>query len=135
MHSLSNDVPLYGMFMEVYFGSIYVIRMVMESFILTVDVGVGVAMLMGMGVYQTAMPVFMGVDMGMFMGVLQTDGVLDHKDRCKDHDDQTHIELNTRMLVQQQDTEGYTKEGSDGVIGTGLGGTQVFLGFDIKVDA
>ena len=107
----------------------------MEGFILTVNVGVGVAMLMGMSVYQTAMPVFVGVNMVMFMGVLQADSVLDHKNGCKDHNDEAHIERNAGTLVQQQDTESHTQEGRDGVIGTGLGSTQILLGFDVKVDA
>ena len=46
------------------------VGVVMEGFILTVNVGVGVAMLMGMGVYQIAMPVFVIVNVGMFMGIL-----------------------------------------------------------------
>ena len=122
---------LVGMFLTV----ISVVGMVMDGFIPLMDVGVGVAMLMDMGVYRIAVLVFVIVNMGMFMGVLQADGIFHHQNRCDDHNDQPHIELDTGSLVQQQDTEGNTQEGCDGVIGTGLGGTQILLGLDVKVDA
>ena len=106
----------------------------MEDFILAVDVGMSVAMLMGMGVYQTAMPVLVGVSMGMFMGVLRADGVFHHQDSCDNHNDEAHIELDAGTLIQQQDAEDHTQEGGDGVIGAGVGGAQILLGFDVKVD-
>ena len=86
----------------------------------------------GYGVYQIAVPVFVIVNMGMFMGVLQADGVFHHQNSCNNHDGEPRIELDTRALIQQQDTEDHTQKGSDGVISTGLGGTQILLGFDVK---
>ena len=109
-----------GMFLTV----IPVVGMVVDGFMLTVNVCMGVAMRMHMGVYQISMPVLVVVNMVMFMGVLQTDGILDHKNSCKDHNDQTYIELNAGTLAQQQDTESHAQEGCDGVIGAGLGSTQ-----------
>ena len=99
------------------------------------DVRVRVAMRMDMGMYQIAMPLLVGMHMGMFMGMLQADGIFHHQNSCNNHDGESHIELDAGSLVQQQDTEDDTQEGSDGVIGTGLGGTQILLGFDVKVDA
>lgn len=119
---------LVGMFLAV----ISFVEVAMEGFIFTVNVGVGVAMLMDMGVYQIAVPVFVIVNMGMFMGVLQADGVFHHQNSCNNHDGEPHIELDTRALIQQQDTEDHTQKGSDGVISTGLGGTQILLGFGVK---
>lgn len=58
---------LVGMFLTV----IPVVGVVMDGFILLMDVGVRVAMLM-----------VMGVCMGMFMGMLQADGVFHHQNSC-----------------------------------------------------
>ena len=74
--------------MRMCFVVICIKRMIVDGFILLMDVGMGVTMRMGMGVYQIAVPVFVDVSMRMFMGVLQTDGVLDHKAGCNDHDDE-----------------------------------------------
>ena len=120
-----------GMFLTV----IPVVGMVMEGFILTVNVGVEVAMFMDMGVNQISMTVLVGMHMGMFMGMLQADGVFHHQNSCNNHDGESYIELNAGSLVQQQDTEDDTQEGSDGVVSTGLGGTQILLGFDVEVNA
>ena len=99
----------------------------MDGLILAMDVGMGMAMLMDMGVYQIAVPVFVGVSMVMFMGMLKTDGIFHHQNSCNNHDGESHIELDAGSFVQQQDTEDNTQEGSDGVIGTGLGSTQILL--------
>ena len=121
--------------MKMRFTAILFVGMVVDGFIPLVDVRMSVAMRMDMGVYQIAVPVLVIVNMGMLMSVLQADGVFHHQNGCKDHNDQTYMELNAGALVQQQDTEGYTQEGCDGVVGTGLGSTQILLGFDVKVDA
>ena len=105
----------------------FFIGMVVGGLILAMDVGMAVAVLVGMGVYQISMPVLMGVGMGVLVGVLQTNGILDQQNSGGDHDGESHIELNAGSLVQQQDTEDDTQEGSDGVIGTGFGGTQILL--------
>ena len=123
------------MLVDMFLTAISVVGVVMDGFIPLMDVGMGVAMLMDMGVCHIAVPVFMIVNVGMFMGVLQADGVFHHQNSCNNHDGESHIELDAGSLVQQQDTEDDTQEGSDGVIGTGLGGTQILLGFDVKVDA
>ena len=120
-----------GMFLTV----IPIVGMIVDGFIPLMDVRVRVAMPMDMGVYQIAVPVFVIVNVGMFMGMLQADGVFYHQNSCNNHDGESHIELDAGTLVQQQDTEDDTQEGSDGVIGTGLGSTQILLGFDVEVDA
>lgn len=112
-----------GMFLRV----IPIVGMIVNGFITLMDVRVSVAMLMDMGVYQIAVPVFVGVSMVMFMGMLKTDGIFHHQSSCNNHDGKSHIELDAESLVQQQDTEDHTQEGSDGVIGTGFGGTQILL--------
>ena len=120
-----------GMFLTV----IPIVGMIVDGFIPLMDVRVRVAMPMDMGVYQIAVPVLVIVNVGMFMGMLQADGVFYHQDRGNNHDGEAHIELNTGPLIQQQDTEYHTQERCNGVPGTGLGSTQILLGFDVKVDA
>lgn len=79
-------------------------------------------------------PMLMGVNMGMLMGVLQTDGIPDHKNRRNDHDGEAHIELDAGTLVQQEHSKGHTQERCDGIISAGLGGTQILLGSDVEVN-
>ena len=101
------------MLVDMFLTAISVVGVLMDGLILTVDVRVSVAMLMDMGVHQIAVPVLMGVNMGMFMGMLQADGVFHHQNSCNNHDGESHIELDAGSLVQQQDTEDDTQEGSD----------------------
>ena len=49
---------------------ISIIRMVVNGFILLMDVGMSVAMLMDMGMHQIAMSMFVDVYMVMLMGML-----------------------------------------------------------------
>ena len=55
------------------------------------DVGVGMRMLVGME--GISMAVFVGMGMGVLVGVLQLDGVFDHKPGAEYHGDQSGIEL------------------------------------------
>ena len=110
------------MLVDMFLTVISVVGMVMDGFIPLMDVRVSVAMRMDMGVYQIAVPVFGGVSMVMFMGMLKIDGIFHHQNSCNNHDGESHIELDAGSLVQQQDTEDHTQEGSDGVIRAGLGG-------------
>ena len=48
--------------------------MVVDGFIPLMDVGMGMDMFVRMGMYLIAMPMFVGVNMGVFVGVLQADG-------------------------------------------------------------
>ena len=123
------------MLMEVYFSSICVIRMVMDGFIPLMDVRVSVTMFMDMAMHQIAVPMLVGMHMGMLMGVLQADGIFYHQNSCNDHNGEAHIELNTGPLIQKQHSEGYTQKGCDGIIGAGLGSAQILLGFDVEIDA
>ena len=61
------------MLVDMFLTAISVVGVVMDGFIPLMDVGMGVAMLMDMGVCHIAVPVFMIVNVGMFMGVLQAD--------------------------------------------------------------
>lgn len=81
------------------FGIICLVGMVVDGFIPLVDVRVSVVMLMDMSVYQIAVPVLVGVNMGMLVGVLQANGVFHHQNSCNDHNAEAHIELNTGPLI------------------------------------
>jgi len=70
---------------------------------MNMDMGVGVRMLMG--VDDISMAMSMGMGMAMLMGVLQFDGVLDHKIRADNHYYQGSIELYCRSFAQNQHTE------------------------------
>ena len=109
--------------------------MAMGSFVLAMDVGMGVGVFMDVAVGQVPVAVFMAVDMGMHMGVLQGDGVLHHQHRGNRHNSQAPVELNARPLSQQEHTEGHPQEGGNGVVGAGFGGPQVLLGLDVEIDA
>ena len=135
MHSLINDAPLCHVCMTMLFLIISFVGMVVDGFIPLMDVGVGMDMFVRMGMYQIAMPVFVGVNMRMLMGVLQADGIFYHQNGCNDHNAEAHIELNTGPLIQKQHSEGYTQEGCDGIVGAGLGSAQILLGFDVEIDA
>lgn len=66
-------------------------------FTMNVDMCMGVCMLMGMD--SISMAVFMGMDMGMFMGVLQFNGVFNHKVGADNHHNQGGIELDCRSFT------------------------------------
>ena len=100
---------------------------------MNMDMGVCVRMLMGMD--NTAMAVFVGMDMVMLMGVLQFDGVFNHKICADNHRNQGNIELKCRSFSQNQHTKCHTKERRNGVVGTGFGCAQVLLRHDIEIDA
>ena len=78
-----------------------IVGMIVNGFITLMDVRVSVAMLMDMGVYQIAVPVFVGVSMVMFMGMLKIDGIFHHQNRCPDHDHKSNIELDARSFPQE----------------------------------
>ena len=61
------------------------VSMPMGGFILPMDMGMGVDMRMGMGMHQIAMAMLVAVEVGMFMGVLQSNGILYHQRSGKDH--------------------------------------------------
>ena len=92
----------------------------MSGFIISVNMGVAVDMLMLMGMHHFAMPVYVGMHMAMLMGVLQRDGVLYHQDRGCDHNRKSNIELDTGPFPQQENTEENTQERRNGIIGAGF---------------
>ena len=62
-------------------------------FVLTVDVAVGMVVTMFVGVSHTVVGVFMGVQMAVFMIVLQGNGIFHHQNGGSNHDGQTDPEL------------------------------------------
>ena len=70
------------------------------------DMRMGVRMLMGMD--SIAMCVFVGMGMVVLMGVLQFDGVFNHKISADNHHNQGDIELNCRPFTQNQYTKSNT---------------------------
>ena len=80
--------------------------------VLTVDMGVGMNMAVGMGVDQVAMAMFKVVGVAVGMGVLQADGILHHQHRCGDHNGQAPIEPDTGPLPQQGHAEGHPRKGA-----------------------
>lgn len=99
------------------------------------DVGVGVRVGMGMAVDQITVPVLVAMDVAVWMGVLQGDGVFHHEHRSQQENCQGDIKLQAGMLSQQQHTECDTEEWGNGIVGTGLRRTQIFLCPDIKGNA
>ena len=70
------------------------------------DMCMGVMMLMGMD--SIAMAMLVGMGMVMLMGVLQFDGVFNHKICADHHNYQGNIELDCRSFSQNQHTKGNT---------------------------
>ena len=76
--------------------------MPMRGFILSLNMGMGVDMGMRMGMQQITMPVRMIVDMGMFVGVLQGNGGLDHQHCGNYHNGKANVELHSRPFSNPQ---------------------------------
>ena len=114
-------------------GHFFMIMLVIVA-VLTVDMdmGMGVGMLMGMD--SISMAVFVGMGMVMLMGVLQFDGVLNHKICADNHHNQGNIELDCRSFTQNQHAKCHAKEWGNGVVSTCFGCSQIFLGHDIEID-
>ena len=110
-----------------------IMLVVVAVFTMNMDMRMGVCMLMGMD--SISMAVFMGMGMVMLVGVLQFDGVLNHKVSADNHHDQGNIELDCRSFTQNQHAKCHTKERGNGVVGTCLGCTQIFLSHNIEIDA
>ena len=100
---------------------------------MNVNMGVGMGMLVGMNGITVA--VFVGMGVGMLVGVLQFNGVFNHKIGADDHHNQGNIELNGRSLTQHQHTECHAKKRSDGIVSAGFGGSQILLSHHVKIDA
>ena len=74
-----------------------VMLVVVAVFTMNVDMRMGVRMLMGMD--SVSMAVFVGMGMVVLMGVLQFDGVLNHKVGTDNHHNQGDIELDCRSFT------------------------------------
>ena len=111
------------------------VAMAVSGFVSTVNVCMGMGMLVGMGMEEIAMPVDMIMAMGMGMRMLQRYGILDHQHRCHDHDGQSNKEADIRTLTQQYHAKQDAKKGCDGVISACFRRAQIFLSLDIEIDA
>ena len=69
------------------------VSVVMLRFVFSVNMCVGVDMFMLVGMQQLTVAVDMGVDVGMLMNMLQSNGIFDHQYRGDDHDNKANIEL------------------------------------------
>ena len=103
--------------------------------VLAVNMDMGMRMRMLMGMDSRSVAVLVGMGMIMLMGVLQFYGVLDHKICAEDHDCQSRIELDRGSFAQNQHAKSYAQERGNGIVGTCLGCTQIFLRHDIEIDA
>ena len=99
------------------------------------NMGVGVDVVVFVGVGHTIVAMFMGVAVGMLMGVLQGNGIPCQQHRGDDHNDKTNEEPQSQSFTRQEQTENYPQKRGDGVVGTGLGGTKILLGLDVEIDA
>lgn len=122
-------------FVDMFFAAICCIGMIVRGFILSVDMGMGVNVLVFMAMHQISMPVFVSVDVAVLVGMLKSDGIYDHQYGGGNHNDQTDVELDTGPLIEQNHTKDHAQKRGDGIIGAGLGGAQFFLGFDVEIDA
>ena len=111
------------------------VGMTVKSLIFTMDMGVGVDVGVLVGVHKVAMFVLVVVDMGMLMGVLQRYCILDHQHGGNYHNGKTDVKLYGGPLSEYEHTKCHTKERRDGIVSAGFGCTQIFLRFDIKINA
>ncbi len=109
------------------------VGMTVGSFVLFMDMRMGVNMLMLMRVHQLPMPVLVGMDVDVLMGMLQTDGILHHQHGCRDHNHKANIKLRPRPLAQQKHAKGSTQEWGYGIVGAGFRRPQFFLRLNIKM--
>jgi len=78
------------------------VRVFVVAAVLTVGMEMRVDMCMLMGMHEISVAVLMGMSVLVLVGVLQFDGVLDHKIRAGNHDCQSNIELDGRPFAQKQ---------------------------------
>ena len=93
----------------------------------------GVRMLMRMD--RISVAVFVDMGMIMLMGVLQFDGVFNHKICADNHYNQGNIELDCGSFTQNQHTKCNAKEWGNRIESAGFCCAQIFLSHDIEIDA
>ena len=87
--------------MQMLMGHCFMIMFVIVAVLtMNMDMRMGVRMLMGMDSISMAM--FVGMGMVVLVGVLQFDGVLNHKVCADNHHNQGNIELDCRSFTQNQ---------------------------------
>ena len=120
--------------MQVLMGHFFMFMIVVVA-VLTVnmDMCVGVRMLVGMD--SISMTVLVGMCVVMLMGMLQFNGIFNHKVGADNHYKQSNIELDCRSFSQYQHTECNTKERGDRVVGTCFCCSQILLSHNIEIDA
>ena len=110
------------------------VGMAVRGLVLSMNMGVGVDMLVRVGMHQVTMLMRVVVDVGMLVDVLQSNCVLYHQHGGNYQNAKANVELHGRPLSKYQHTECHTKERRNGIIGAGFGCTQILLGFNIEVD-
>ena len=100
---------------------------------MNMDMCMGVRMLMGVDGISVGM--FVGVRVCMLMGMLQPNGILDHKISADHHYNQGNIELDCGSFPQKQHTKNHAQKRCNGVVGTCLRRSQILLRHDIEIDA
>ena len=108
-----------------------VVIVVVDRLIALVDMGVRVDVLMLVRVDQVAVAVRVGMGVGVFMCVLQRNGVLDHQHGCGDHQRKPEEEAESRLFSKQKSPEQHPQKGGDRILCTGFGGAQILLRFDV----
>ena len=116
------------------FRNIFV-SMSMSPFTFCMNMGMGMNMFVLMCMYQITMTMLMCMYVYMLVGVLQFNGVFDHQNSSDDHNHKANIKLNTRSLIQQKNSKENPQKWCNRLICTGLCSTQIFLCFNIEVNA
>ena len=115
-------------------GHCFMIMLVVIA-VLTMNMDMGMDMRMFVGMDSIAMTMLVSMGVGMFMGVLQFNGVFDHEVSADDHHSQGNIELDCRSFAQKQQTEYHPEERGNGVVSARLCCSQFLLRHDVKIDA
>ena len=91
------------------------------GFLLTVNMGVGMTVAVGMGMNEIPMGVGMGMNVGVLMGMLEGNRVLDEKGSGGKHDGKAKPEWKSGPFPQKKHTQRSTQEWGDGIVGAGFG--------------
>ena len=107
--------------------------MSVSGFILTVDMGMDMAVLVG--VDQIAVGVFVAVRMAMFMGVLQGNGFFYYQHCCTNHNRQSQEKLKAWPFPQKKHPKEHPEKRCNRIIGTGFCRTQYQQGAGMEPKA
>ena len=91
------------------------------GFLLTVNMGVGMTVAVGIGMDEIPMGVCMGMNVGVLMGMLEGNRVFDEKGSSCKHDGKAKPEWKSGPFPQKKHTQCGTQEWGDGIVGAGFG--------------